>query len=150
MTVYDARAIQQILPHRYPFLLVDRIIELVPGTRIVGIKQVTINESFFEGHFPGAPVMPGVLVVEAMAQVGAVYALNQMENRDQKLVLFSGIDKARFRRPVVPGDTLTITVTPVRVGSRVQRMRGEAHVDGQLAAEADIMSVITDRSVASQ
>jgi beta-hydroxyacyl-ACP dehydratase FabZ len=150
MTVYDARAIQEILPHRYPFLLVDRIIELVPGTRIVGIKQVTINESFFEGHFPGAPVMPGVLVVEAMAQVGAVYALNQMENRDQKLVLFSGIDKARFRRPVVPGDTLTITVTPVRVGSRVQRMRGEAHVDGQLAAEADIMSVITDRSVASQ
>jgi beta-hydroxyacyl-ACP dehydratase FabZ len=150
MTVYDARAIQEILPHRYPFLLVDRIIELVPGTRIVGIKQVTINESFFQGHFPGAPVMPGVLVVEAMAQVGAVYALNQMENRDQKLVLFSGIDKARFRRPVVPGDTLTITVTPVRVGSRVQRMRGFAHVDGQLAAEADIMSVITDRSVASQ
>jgi beta-hydroxyacyl-ACP dehydratase FabZ len=150
MTVYDARAIQDILPHRYPFLLVDRIIELVPGTRIVGIKQVTINEPFFQGHFPGAPVMPGVLVVEAMAQVGAVYALNLIENRDQKLVLFSGIDKARFRRPVVPGDTLTITVTPVRVGSRVQRMRGEAHVDGQLAAEADIMSVIADRSATSQ
>jgi beta-hydroxyacyl-ACP dehydratase FabZ len=150
MTVYDARAIQDILPHRYPFLLVDRIIELVPGQRIVGIKQVTINEPFFQGHFPGAPVMPGVLVVEAMAQVGAVYALNLIENRDQKLVLFSGIDKARFRRPVVPGDTLTITVTPVRVGSRVQRMRGEARVDGQLAAEADIMSVITDRSAASQ
>jgi beta-hydroxyacyl-ACP dehydratase FabZ len=150
MTVYDARAIQDILPHRYPFLLVDRIIELVPGERIVGIKQVTINEPFFQGHFPGAPVMPGVLVVEAMAQVGAVYALNLIENRDQKLVLFSGIDKARFRRPVVPGDTLTITVTPVRVGSRVQRMRGEARVDGQLAAEADIMSVIADRSATSQ
>jgi beta-hydroxyacyl-ACP dehydratase FabZ len=150
MTIYDARAIAEILPHRYPFLLVDRIIELVPGERIVGIKQVTINESFFQGHFPGAPVMPGVLIVEAMAQVGAVYALSQMENRDKKLVLFSGIDNARFRRPVVPGDTLTLEVTPVRVGSRVQRMRGKALVDGQLAAEADIMSVITDRSGSAQ
>ncbi len=150
MTVYDASAIQEILPHRYPFLLVDRIIELVPGERIVGIKQVTINESFFQGHFPGAPVMPGVLIVEAMAQVGAVYALSQMENRETKLVLFSGIDNARFRRPVVPGDTLTLEVTPVRVGSRVQKMSGRALVDGQLAAEADIMSVITDRSRSAQ
>jgi beta-hydroxyacyl-ACP dehydratase FabZ len=150
MTVYDASAIQEIIPHRFPFLLVDRIIELVPGTRIVGIKQVTINEPFFQGHFPGAPVMPGVLIVEAMAQVGAVYALSQIEDRDKKLVLFSGIDNARFRRPVTPGDTLTIEVTPVRVGSRVQRMRGEAKVDGQLAAEADIMSVITDRSATSK
>jgi beta-hydroxyacyl-ACP dehydratase FabZ len=150
MIVYDASAIQEIIPHRYPFLLVDRIIELVPGERIVGIKQVTINEPFFQGHFPGAPVMPGVLIVEAMAQVGAVYALSQIEDRDKKLVLFSGIDNARFRRPVTPGDTLTIEVTPVRVGSRVQRMRGEAKVDGQLAAEADIMSVITDRSATSK
>ena len=148
-TVLDIRAIQEILPHRYPFLLVDRIVELTPGERIVGVKQVTINEQFFQGHFPGAPVMPGVLILEAMAQVGAVYALQQLEGRDDKLVLFSGIDNGRFRRPVVPGDTLTLTVTPVRVGSRVQRMRGLAHVEGQLAAEADIMSVITDRSVAS-
>jgi beta-hydroxyacyl-ACP dehydratase FabZ len=145
-TVLDTLAIQAVLPHRYPFLLVDRIVELTPGERIVGVKQVTINEPFFQGHFPGAPVMPGVLIVEAMAQVGAVYALQQMEDRERKLVLFSGIDNARFRRPVVPGDTLVMTVTPIRVGGRVQRMRGEAHVSGQLAAEADIMSVVVDRS----
>jgi beta-hydroxyacyl-ACP dehydratase FabZ len=114
--------------------------------RIVGVKQVTANEQFFQGHFPGAPVMPGVLIVEAMAQVGAVYALQRIENREQKLVLFSGIDRARFRRPVVPGDTLVLTVTPLRVGARVQRMHGEAHVEGQLAAEADIMSIVTDRN----
>src|SRR5205085_12474713 len=145
MTVYDARAIAEILPHRYPFLLVDRITEFVPGGRIVGVKQVTINEPFFQGHFPGAPVMPGVLIVEAMAQVGAIYALQQIENRERKLVLFSGLDNGRFRRPVVPGDTLTITVTPLRVGGRVQTLHGEAHVGGQLAAEADIMSVVADR-----
>ena len=144
-TVLDTRAIQDILPHRYPFLLVDRIVELTPGERIVGIKQVTINEHFFQGHFPGAPVMPGVLILEAMAQVGAVYALRQLEGREDKLVLFSGIDNGRFRRPVVPGDTLRITVTPVRVGNRVQKMHGEAHVEGQLAAEADIMSVVAPR-----
>lgn len=141
----DVVAIQRILPHRYPFLLVDRIVEFVAGERIVGIKQVTIGEHFFQGHFPGTPVMPGVLIVEAMAQVGAVYALQQIENHESKLVLFSGIDNARFRRPVVPGDTLTLTVTPLRVGGRVQKMHGEAHVEGQLAAEADIMSVVTDR-----
>ena len=137
-TVLDTRAIQEILPHRYPFLLVDRIVELTEGVRIVGIKQVTIGEHFFQGHFPGAPVMPGVLIIEAMAQVGAIYALQQIENREQKLVLFSGLDNCRFRRPVTPGDTLVITVTPLRVGGRVQKMHGEAHVEGQLAAEADI------------
>src|SRR5215510_6699652 len=99
-TVLDSQAIQKLLPHRYPFLLVDRIVELVPKERIVGIKQVSINEPFFQGHFPGAPVMPGVLVVEALAQVGAVLALREIEDRDQKLVLFTGIKEARFRRPV--------------------------------------------------
>jgi 3-hydroxyacyl-[acyl-carrier-protein] dehydratase len=147
-TILDSQAIQELLPHRYPFLLVDRIIELVPRERIVGIKQVSINEPFFQGHFPGAPVMPGVLVVEALAQVGAVLALREIEDRDQKLVLFTGIREARFRKPVVPGDTLTLEVTALRIGSRIQRMRGEAKVDGQLVADADIMSVIADRASA--
>ncbi|HKO60711.1 MAG TPA: 3-hydroxyacyl-ACP dehydratase FabZ [Pyrinomonadaceae bacterium] len=147
-TVLDSRAIQELLPHRYPFLLVDRIIELVPRERIVGIKQVSINEPFFQGHFPGAAVMPGVLVVEALAQVGAVLALREIEDRDSKLVLFTGIREARFRRPVVPGDTLTLEVTALRIGSKVQRMRGEAKVEGQLVADAEIMSVIADRASA--
>jgi 3-hydroxyacyl-[acyl-carrier-protein] dehydratase len=147
-TVLDSQAIQELLPHRYPFLLVDRIIELIPRERIVGIKQVSINEPFFQGHFPGAPVMPGVLVVEALAQVGAVLALREIEDRDSKLVLFTGIREARFRKPVVPGDTLTLEVTALRIGSRIQRMRGEAKVDGQLVADADIMSVIADRASA--
>jgi beta-hydroxyacyl-ACP dehydratase FabZ len=147
-TVLDARAIQQYLPHRYPFLLVDRIVELVPFERIVGIKQVTINEPFFQGHFPGAPVMPGVLVVEALAQCGAVLALREIEDREKKLVFFSGIDHARFRRPVVPGDTLMLEVTALRFRQRVQRMRGEAKVNGLLVAEAEIMSIVADREAA--
>jgi beta-hydroxyacyl-ACP dehydratase FabZ len=145
-TVLDTRAIQELLPHRYPFLLVDRIIELVPRERIVGIKQVTIGEQFFQGHFPGAPVMPGVLIVEALAQVGAILALREIEQREQKLVLFSGIERARFRQPVVPGDTLTLEVTALRIGSRIQRMRGEAKVEGRVVAEAEIMSVVAERS----
>lgn len=145
-TVLDTRAIQELLPHRYPFLLVDRIVELVPKERIVGIKQVTIGEQFFQGHFPGAPVMPGVLIVEALAQVGAILALREIERREEKLVLFSGIERARFRQPVVPGDTLVLEVTALRIGSRVQRMRGEAKVEGRVVAEAEIMSVVAERS----
>lgn len=145
MTVYDTIAIQQILPHRYPFLLVDKIIELEPRTRIVGIKQVTVNEQFFAGHFPGAPVMPGVLQIEALAQVGAILALREFEDRGAKIPFFSGIDDAKFRRPVVPGDTLRLEVTALRVGSKVQKMRGVASVDGYVTAEATIMSVIADR-----
>ena len=148
-TVLDSEGIKKLLPHRFPFLLVDRVIELLPREKIVGIKQVSINEPYFQGHFPGAPVMPGVLVIEALAQCGAILALREIEDRDAKLVLFTGIREARFRRPVVPGDTLVLEVTALRVGSRVQRMRGEAKVDGQLCADAEIMSIIADRGATS-
>jgi len=145
MIVLDSRAIQEILPHRYPFLLVDKIIELLPREKIVGIKQVTINEYFFQGHFPGAPVMPGVLQIEALAQVGAILALREFEDRESKIPYFSGIENARFRRPVVPGDTLVLEVIPIRMGNKVQKMRGEARVDGLVTAEAEIMCILGDR-----
>ncbi|MEP6924925.1 MAG: 3-hydroxyacyl-ACP dehydratase FabZ [Pyrinomonadaceae bacterium] len=146
MQTLDIREIQQLLPHRYPFLLIDRVIELVPKTRIVAIKQVSINEFFFQGHYPEVPVMPGVLIIEALAQAGAVLALREIEDRAKKVPFFSGIDKARFRRPVVPGDTLRLEVTATRMGLRVQKMRGEAFVEGQLVADCEIMSIIADRT----
>ena len=118
MTILDSVAIQKILPHRHPFLLVDKVVELEPRVRIVGVKQVTINEPFFSGHFPGAPVMPGVLQIEALAQLGAILVLREFEDRENKIPFFSGIEKAKFRRPVVPGDTLMLEVIALRVGSK--------------------------------
>ena len=143
--VIEIGEILRRLPHRYPFLLIDRAVDYIPNKSIRGIKNVTINEPFFPGHFPGAPVMPGVLQIEALAQVGAILALREFENRDEKIPFFSGIEKAKFRRPVVPGDTLILEVTALRIGSRVQKMRGVATVDGNITAEAEIMSVIADR-----
>ena len=150
MAILDSLAIQEILPHRYPFLLVDKIIELEPRVRIVGIKQVTINEHFFVGHFPGAPVMPGVLQIEALAQVGAILALREFEDRESKIPFFTGINDAKFRRPVVPGDTLRLEVTALRIGSKVQKMRGVASVEGQVTAEAEIVCIIADRADAKE
>jgi beta-hydroxyacyl-ACP dehydratase FabZ len=143
--VFGIAEIMEMLPHRYPFLLVDGITELDKEKKIVGIKNVTINEPFFQGHFPGHPVMPGVLIIEAMAQVGAVLMLCDIADRDKKLVYFTGIDGARFRQPVVPGDVLTMTLTVTRLRSRVCRMHGDATVNGVPVAEADIKSAIVDR-----
>lgn len=147
--ILDALQIQELLPHRFPFLLVDRITELIPRTRITGIKQVTINEHFFQGHFPGAPIMPGVLIIEALAQVGAILALREFENHKEKLVLFTKIKEATFRSPVVPGDTLTLEVTALRTGSRVQVMHGTARVEDRIAADTEIMCVISDKAAAT-
>jgi 3-hydroxyacyl-[acyl-carrier-protein] dehydratase len=146
-TLLDITQIQAILPHRYPFLLVDRIIEYDSGKRVVGIKNVTLNEPFFAGHFPGAPVMPGVLIVEAMAQTAGVMMLANLPDRESKLVFFTGIDGAKFRRPVVPGDQLRLELTVLRLRPRYIKLRGEAYVDGELVAEAEISSALVDRSV---
>jgi beta-hydroxyacyl-ACP dehydratase FabZ len=137
--------IMKLLPHRYPMLLIDRILEIDPGKRIVGLKNVSANEQFFQGHFPGAPVMPGVLIVEAMAQCGAVLFLRDLEDRDRKLFLFGGVDKARFRRPVVPGDQLILECELLQKRSNTVKLRGTAKVDGNVVAEAEMLSVMTER-----
>jgi beta-hydroxyacyl-ACP dehydratase FabZ len=137
--------IMKLLPHRYPMLLVDRILEFEDGKRIVGLKNISANEQFFQGHFPGNPVMPGVLIVEAMAQCCAVLFLKDIEDRDKKLFLFGGVDKARFRKPVIPGDQLIMECTVLQKRASTVRMRGEARVDGALVAEAEMLSVMTER-----
>lgn len=140
--VYEIRKIMELLPHRYPFVLVDRIVEIVPDERIVGLKNVTINEPFFQGHFPGTPIMPGVLIVEAMAQVGAILvnAFRSEEER-KELIYFMGIDKARFRKPVVPGDQLVLEVIAMKRRANLFKMAGKATVDGTLVAEAEVMAM---------
>lgn len=141
---WDISAIMEIMPHRYPFLLVDRILELEPGKRVVGIKNVTINEPFFPGHFPEHPIMPAVLITEAMAQVGGVLLMSSVEDPKGKLVYFSGIDKARFRHPVIPGDQLRFELELVKLRGPLCRMRGVAWVGDKKVAEADLMSNIVD------
>jgi 3-hydroxyacyl-[acyl-carrier-protein] dehydratase len=142
LTIID---IMKILPHRYPMLLVDRIVEMDAGKRIVGIKNVSANEQFFQGHFPGAPVMPGVLIVEAMAQCAAVLILRDIPNREEKLFLFGGVDKARFRKPVVPGDQVRLECEIMQRRSNSVRIHGTATVNGELVAEAEMLSVMVER-----
>ncbi|WP_009634202.1 3-hydroxyacyl-ACP dehydratase FabZ [Synechocystis sp. PCC 7509] len=143
-TVFTVEEIQKLLPHRYPFALVDRIIEYVPGKRAVGIKNVTFNEPHFQGHFPGRPMMPGVLIVEAMAQVGGI-VLTQLPELEGGLFLFAGIDKVRFRRPVVPGDRLIMTVELLCVKRRrFGKMQAQTVVDGQLVSEGELMFSLVD------
>ena len=143
-TVYGIHEIMRFLPHRFPFLLVDRIVELEPDKRVVGLKNVTINEPFFSGHFPGAPVMPGVLIIEAMAQVAGVLIYRDLPDKEKKLIYFTGIESAKFRRPVLPGDQLRIEMEFLARRSNFGKMQGRATVDGKLVTEAIVQFAIAD------
>ena len=143
--VWDVEWIQSILPHRYPLLLVDRVLEIEPKKRIVAIKNVTINEQFFLGHFPGRPVMPGVLLIEGLAQAGGLLVLHDLPQREGKLLYFAGIEEAKFRRPVVPGDQIRYEVEVLRLRSTFCKVAGRALVEGELAAEAVLSTAMVNR-----
>ena len=144
----DILAIQELLPHRYPFLLVDRVVELEDGKRVVGIKNVTVNESFFQGHFPGQPIMPGVLLLEVMAQVGGVLARKTAEGKGKPTVFLTGIEKAKFRQPVVPGDQLRVEVEVIRRRDPFWKMTGRISVDTVLVCEGEMTAMVKDEGEA--
>jgi 3-hydroxyacyl-[acyl-carrier-protein] dehydratase len=140
----DIKEIMRLLPHRYPFLLVDRILEVEKAKSIIGLKNVTINEPFFQGHFPAEPVMPGVLILEGMAQIGGILAYHSIpEMVGEKLIYFAGIDKARFRQPVVPGDQLLIEMKVLKQKGKIWKMAGKAKVNGDLVAEAELLAAFS-------
>jgi 3-hydroxyacyl-[acyl-carrier-protein] dehydratase len=149
--VMDVQEIQRLLPHRFPFLLVDRVVELRPGERLVAYKNVSAGEPFFQGHFPGHPVMPGVLVLEALAQASAILCYSSTGfDPEKKVTYLMAIDGARFRRPVVPGDRLQLEVTVLRLKSAVVKSRGVASVDGQVVAEAEFLATVVDKDAAGK
>jgi len=146
--ILDTIGIQKILPHRYPFLMVDAILEMERLKRIVGVKNVSITEDYFKGHFPGKPIMPGVLIIEAMAQTGGLLLLQEVPDREKKLLYFVAVDDARFRRPVVPGEQLRLEVTVISWRGNFCKLQGQASVNGELAAEATLMCKMVDRDPA--
>ncbi len=146
VTVDDIKSIMNMLPHRFPFLLVDRVVEFESGVKIKAYKNVTINEDFFQGHFPGQPIMPGVLIMEALAQTGGIFVIKSLGIAPgEKLFLFTGIDEAKFRRPVVPGDQLMLEASVVRHKMNIWKMRGVATVDGELVAEGVFSAAVVDK-----